>query len=123
VLVATHQLAVGVDVSLLGPLDELDLVRGAPSPGPARGASPVVHRRRFRGSGASTIGGCGLPGDPHGLVASLALIAVLAPRGIAASLVIGMRPDKGLGAHARVEVGGMPALPAAKDKFAQLVAL
>jgi hypothetical protein len=34
-----------------------------------------------------------------------------------------MRPDKGLGAHARVEVGGMPALPAAKDKFAQLVAL
>jgi Transglutaminase-like superfamily len=64
-----------------------------------------------------------LPGDPHGLVASLVHMAVLARRGVAASLVIGMRSDKGLGAHAWVEVGGMPVLPATKDKFAQLVAL
>jgi hypothetical protein len=63
-----------------------------------------------------------LPGDSRGLIASLVLIAVLARRGVAASLVVG-RPRNGYGAHAWVEVGGLPALPAAKDKFAQLVAL
>ena len=64
-----------------------------------------------------------LQGDPHGLVASLVHVAVLARRGVTASLVIGVRPDKELGAHAWVEVGGMPALPAAKHKFAQLITL
>ncbi len=64
-----------------------------------------------------------LPGDSRGLVSSLVLIAVLARRGVGASLVIGVRPVKGFGAHAWVEVGGMPALPAARDKFAQLVVL
>jgi Transglutaminase-like superfamily len=64
-----------------------------------------------------------LPGDRRGVVASLVHIAVLARRGVVASLVIGVRADKGLGAHAWVEVGGLPALPAAKDKFAQLLAL
>jgi hypothetical protein len=34
----------------------------------------------------------------------------------------GMRLDNGLGAHAWIEVGGMPVLPATKDKLAQLVA-
>jgi hypothetical protein len=63
-----------------------------------------------------------LPGDSRGLIASLVLIAVLARRGVAASLVVG-RPRNGFGAHAWVEVGGLPALPAAKDKFAHLVAL
>jgi len=63
-----------------------------------------------------------LPGDSRGLVASLVLIAVLARRGVDASLVVG-RPRNGFGAHAWVEVRGMPALPAAKDKFAQLAAL
>ena len=63
-----------------------------------------------------------LPGDSRGLVASLVLIAVLARRGVDASLVVG-RPRNGLGAHAWVDVGGLPVLPAAKDKFAHLVAL
>jgi len=63
-----------------------------------------------------------LPGDSGGLIASLVLIAVLARRGIDASLVVG-RPRNGYGAHAWVEVRGLPALPAAKDKFAQLAAL
>jgi hypothetical protein len=63
-----------------------------------------------------------LPGDSRGLVASLVLIAVLARRGVDASLVVG-RPRNGFGAHAWVEVRGLPALPAAKDKFAQLAAL
>lgn len=50
------------------------------------------------------------------------LIAVLAHRGVVASLVVG--PSRiGFGAHAWVEVDGLPALPAAKDKFAHLVAL
>jgi hypothetical protein len=62
------------------------------------------------------------PGDSRGVIASLVLIAVLARRGVAASLVVG-RPRNGYGAHAWVEVGGLPALPAAKDKFAHLVAL
>ena len=63
-----------------------------------------------------------LPGDSRGLVASLVLIAVLARRGVVASLVVG-RPRNGFGAHAWVEVDGLPALPVARDKFAQLAAL
>ena len=63
-----------------------------------------------------------LPGDSRGLIASLVLIAVLARRGVDTSLVVG-RPRNGFGAHAWVEMRGLPALPAAKDKFAHLVAL
>ena len=63
-----------------------------------------------------------LPGDSRGLIASLVLIAVLARRGVDTSLVVG-RPRNGFGAHAWVEMRGLPALPAAKDKFAQLAAL
>ncbi len=37
VLVAAHQLAARLDASLLGPLDQLEVVRGAPSPGPSSG--------------------------------------------------------------------------------------
>jgi hypothetical protein len=64
-----------------------------------------------------------LPGDSRCLVSSLVLITVLTRRGLAASLVIGVRPGKALGAHAWVEVDGRPALPAARDKFAHLVTL
>jgi hypothetical protein len=64
-----------------------------------------------------------LPGDSRCLVSSLVLITVLARRGVAASLVIGVRPGRTFGAHAWVEVDGRPALPAAKGKFARLVAL
>jgi hypothetical protein len=64
-----------------------------------------------------------LPGDSRCLVSSLVLIAVLARRGIGASLVIGVRPGKSFGAHAWVEVDGIPALPAAKGKFSRLVTL
>jgi hypothetical protein len=63
-----------------------------------------------------------MPGDSRGLIASLVLIAVLARRGLEASLVVG-RSRSGFGAHAWVEVRGLPALPAAKDKFGQLAAL
>jgi hypothetical protein len=50
VLVAAHQLAVRLDVSLLGLLDQLEVVRGAPSPRPLCGPPLVLHRRQFQGS-------------------------------------------------------------------------
>jgi len=62
-----------------------------------------------------------LPGDSRPLVSSLVLIAVLARRGVDASLVIGVREGDG-DALAWVEVGDVPAL-SVKGKFAQLVAL
>jgi hypothetical protein len=88
---------------------------GQSAPAPSRDEVVRVARAVRRTLGA-------LPGDSRGLIASLVLIAVLARRGVAASLVVG-RPRNGFGAHAWVEVRGLPALPAAKDKFAQLAAL
>ena len=96
----------------------LDRCRNAAAPiepAPSRDEVVRVARAVRRTLGA-------LPGDSRGAIASLVLIAVLARRGVAASLVVG-RPRNGYGAHAWVEVGGLPALPAAKDKFAHLVAL
>jgi hypothetical protein len=61
-----------------------------------------------------------LPGDSRPLVSSLVLIALLARRGVDASLVIGVRD--GFEARAWVEVGEVPTVPV-KGKFAQLVAL
>jgi len=84
-------------------------------PAPSRDEVVRVARAVRRTLGA-------LPGDSRGPIASLVLIAVLARRGVAASLVVG-RPRNGVGAHAWVEVDGLPALPAARDKFAQLAAL
>jgi hypothetical protein len=86
-----------------------------PAPVPSRDEVVRVSRAVRRTMGL-------LPGDSRGLVASLVLIAVLARRGVDASLVVG-RPRNGFGAHAWVEVRGLPALPAPKDKFAQLAAL
>jgi hypothetical protein len=86
-----------------------------PAPVPSRDEVVRISRAVRRTMGL-------LPGDSRGLVGSLVLIAVLARRGVDASLVVG-RPRNGFGAHAWVEVRGLPALPAAKDKFAQLVAL
>ena len=96
----------------------LDRCRNVAAPsGPAPSRDEVVRVAR---AVRRTLGA--LPGDSRGLIASLVLIAVLARRGLDASLVVG-RPRNGYSAHAWVEVGGLPALPAAKDKFAQLVAL
>jgi len=86
-----------------------------PTPVPSRDEVARISRAVRRTMGL-------LPGDSRGLVASLVLIAVLARRGVGASLVVG-RPRNGFGAHAWVEVRGLPALPTAKDKFAQLAAL
>ena len=96
-------------------LDRCRATAARPAPAPSRDDVVRISRAVRRTIGL-------LPGDSRGLVASLVLIAVLGRRGVAASLVVG-RPRNGFGAHAWVEVGGLPALPAAKDKFAHLVAL
>ena len=88
-----------------------------PQPAPVSSRDEVV---RISRAVRRTLGV--LPGDSRGLVASLVLIAVLARRGVVASLVVG-RPRNGFGAHAWIEVDGLPALPAARGKFAQLAAL
>jgi hypothetical protein len=96
-------------------LDRCRTATGHSAPAPERGEVVRVARAVRRTLGA-------LPGESRGLIASLVLIAVLARRGVDASLVVG-RPRNGFGAHAWVEVRGLPAIPAAKDKFAQLAAL
>ena len=96
-------------------LDRCRAATAQSAPAPSRDEVVNVARAVRRTLGA-------LPGDSRGLIASLVLIAVLARRGVDASLVVG-RPRNGFGAHAWVEVRGLPALPAAKDKFAQLAAL
>jgi Transglutaminase-like superfamily len=61
-----------------------------------------------------------LPRDPRCLTRSLVLTALLARRGILASLVIGVRPDP-FGAHAWVEHEGRPLLPPATEPFERLL--
>jgi Transglutaminase-like superfamily len=61
-----------------------------------------------------------LPCDPRCLTASLVLAALLARRGIPATLVIGVRPDP-FAAHAWVEHGGQPLLPPAAAPFERLL--
>jgi hypothetical protein len=61
-----------------------------------------------------------LPQDPRCLTKALVLSALLARRGIAATLVIGVRPDP-FAAHAWVEHDGQPLLPAATAPFERLL--
>lgn len=62
-----------------------------------------------------------LPMDAKCLVRSLVLTAVLARRGIASTVVIGVRPGDDFAAHAWVETGGRAVLP--HEGFARLHAL
>jgi hypothetical protein len=64
-----------------------------------------------------------LPADSRCLVRSLVLIAVLARRGIASSLVIGVRPGGEFAAHAWVELDGLPLLPADGEDYERLLEL
>lgn len=61
-----------------------------------------------------------LPRDPRCLRKSLVLSALLARRGIGATLVIGVRPDP-FAAHAWVERDGRPLLPPAPPPFERLL--
>ena len=62
----------------------------------------------------------GLPRDPRCLTSSLVLTALLARRGIPATLVIGVRLDP-FAAHAWVEHEGRPLLAAASAPFERLL--
>jgi hypothetical protein len=66
-----------------------------------------------------------LPADTRCLTRSLVLVALLARRGIAASLVIAVRPDNDLSlvAHAWVEMDGRPVLAPAGPDHGRLVTL
>lgn len=52
-----------------------------------------------------------VPGDVRCLVRSVALVGLLARRGVSSTLVIGVRAHGEFAAHAWVEVGGRPLLP------------
>ena len=64
-----------------------------------------------------------LPMDSRCLVRSLVLTTLLARRGVAGTLVIGVSPGEEFGAHAWVELGGKPLLPPDEATYARLVEL
>jgi hypothetical protein len=64
-----------------------------------------------------------LPADSRCLMTSLVLCRLLARRGAAASLVIGVRGGSSFGAHAWVELDGHPLLPPNEGEFERLVTL
>ncbi len=64
-----------------------------------------------------------LPADSRCLMQSLVLTRLLARRGRASRLVIGVTPKKRFGAHAWVERDGVPLLPAYAHEFERLTEL
>lgn len=64
-----------------------------------------------------------LPTDSRCLVRSVVLMALLARRGIASSLVIGVKPGEDFEAHAWIEREGQPLLPAGGGAYSRLVEL
>ena len=64
-----------------------------------------------------------LPAESRCLAQSLVLMALMARRGVASALVIGVRPGSDFGAHAWVEREGMPLLPSGGDSYSRLLAL
>jgi hypothetical protein len=63
------------------------------------------------------------PLDSRCLRLSLVVCAMLARRGIGSSVVIGVKGVSSFGAHAWVEVGGRPVVPASEGEFERLVEL
>lgn len=64
-----------------------------------------------------------LPTDSRCLVRSVVLMALLARRGIASALVIGVRPGAEFEAHAWIERDGQPLLPAGGGTYSRLLEL
>jgi Transglutaminase-like superfamily len=62
-----------------------------------------------------------LPTESRCLMRSLVLLRLLARRGVPCSLVIGVATVPKVQAHAWVEIGGRPALPAYEALFTRLV--
>lgn len=64
-----------------------------------------------------------IPGDTRCLTRSLVLLGMLSRRGIAASVVLGVRTTPEFGAHAWVEHAGQPLLPPIESSGRQLLVL
>jgi Transglutaminase-like superfamily len=64
-----------------------------------------------------------LPADSRCLMQSLVLTRLLARRGVTTQLVISVRPGEHFAAHAWIEHGGVPLLPADAPAFEHLVTL
>ena len=62
-----------------------------------------------------------LPTDSRCLVRSLVLLTLLQRRGVATTLVIGVRSDPEFAAHAWVEHEGAPLLPVGEREYARLI--
>jgi hypothetical protein len=64
-----------------------------------------------------------LPTDSRCLIRSVVLMSLLARRGIASSLVIGVSPGDRFEAHAWIERDGQPLLPAGNGAYSRLLEL
>ena len=64
-----------------------------------------------------------LPLESRCLVRSLVLTELLSRREIPSTLVIGVKPGESFGAHAWVELNGVPLLPSGDGQYARLVDL
>lgn len=97
-------------------------LRGQLSAGPEPpGPSAVEAGLRLARATSRTI--TKLPFDSRCLMRSLVVTALLARRGAAGTLVIGVSPGEEFGAHAWVELGGRPLLPPDEATYARLVEL
>lgn len=101
----------------------LSAVRDAPlasAPQPPADTTPVAARLARATRRTLRL----LPGDTRCLSQSLVLSALLARRGVASRLVIGVAPGEQFGAHAWVELpDGRALLPRFEDEFERLVDL
>jgi hypothetical protein len=101
-------------------LPSLLLELRTPAP-PANVTQPVDAGRRLGRAVRRTLRM--LPTDSRCLMQSLVLTRLLARRGIETRLVIAVRPGESFAAHAWVEHGDEPLLPAGAPSFEELVTL
>jgi hypothetical protein len=91
-------------------------------PQPADGASrSSIYRRGRRLGRAAGRTLALLPADSRCLARSLVLLALLARRHIEAQLVIGARHGPDFGAHAWIELGGVPLIAPGPTEYERLV--
>ena len=97
-------------------------LRDASGSGPAGAPdAPVATGRRLGRAVVRTLSL--LPADSRCLMRSLVLTRLLARRGIETRLVIAVSPGERFAAHAWIEHGDAPLLPAGAPAFEQLVTL
>lgn len=94
---------------------------GAAAPGSPPDERTYAAGLRLARASSRTIGL--LPFDSRCLMRSLVLTAMLARRGLAGTVVIGVSPGEEFGAHAWVELGARPLLPPDEDTYGRLVEL